>query len=70
MTTNKSWGVPDDSLAGFQSGTLLQLLRAAGQDSTELTDPFTQHIYVYACVRARAQAISSVPGWIREQLGD
>jgi len=61
MTTNKSWGVPDDSLAGFQSGTLLQLLRAAGQDSTELTDPFTQHVYVYACVRARAQAISSVP---------
>ena len=61
MTTNKSWGVPSDSLAGFTSGTLLQLLRAAGQDSTELTDPFTQHVYVYACVRARAQAISSVP---------
>jgi len=49
-------------LGGLSSGTFAQLFSRAGlADDEELTDPFLQHWAIYACVKARARAISSAP---------
>lgn len=55
-------GFPSAQLGGWTSGTLLSLLSAArgGREET-LTDPLSQHVWVYACVKARARALASTP---------
>lgn len=64
-------GWPTGWLGGWSGGDILSLQRAAqyGQDDT-LTDPFAQHVWVYACIKARARALSSTPLKIWAREGD
>ena len=55
-------GFPASWLGGWTGGSLSSFLEALrGNMADTVTDPLRQHVWVYACVRARARALGSTP---------